>query len=292
METTQKREAITVKTSVDAPIEKVWNAWTDPQQITKWNNASDDWHTPYAENDIRTGGKFMSRMAAKDGSMSFDFGGTYKNVENHKVIEYAMEDGRKVKVTFEKDGNKTSVTETFDPESQNSIEMQRGGWQAILDNFKKHVENPAKGDKMHFEIKINAPTDKVYNTMLDQKGYSAWTKAFNGSSRYEGKWEKGAKIKFIGEQDGKEGGMVSRIKDIIPNKFVSIEHLGMLDGDKEIMDTEEVKKWAGMLENYTFLKDGDKTRLIVEMDSIEEMASYFEETWPKALDLLKKLCEN
>ncbi len=139
METTFKT-AITVEATVNAPVEKVWTYWSEPKHITQWCQASDDWHAPYAENDLRTGGKFKTTMAAKDGSVSFDFEGVYTNVQKHKVIEYAMSDGRKVKITFSGNGNETKVIETFDPENTNPIEMQRGGWQAILDNFKKHTE--------------------------------------------------------------------------------------------------------------------------------------------------------
>ncbi|HEY9008725.1 SRPBCC family protein [Ohtaekwangia sp.] len=139
METTEKIE-ITVETVVKAPVEKVWATWSEPQHITKWCQASDDWHVPYADNDLRTDGKFRTTMAAKDGSMSFDFDGVYTNVEKHKVIEYAIADGRKVKVVFTPDGNETKVTETFEAEGVNPIEMQRGGWQAILDNFRKYTE--------------------------------------------------------------------------------------------------------------------------------------------------------
>jgi len=134
------RKSITVQTTVESPVEKVWNSWTKPEHITKWNNASDDWHTPKASNDLRVGGKFSATMAARDGSASFDFEGVYSNVKSNKLIEYAMADGRTVKVAFEASGNKTRVTETFDAENENPIEMQRGGWQAILDNFKKYTE--------------------------------------------------------------------------------------------------------------------------------------------------------
>ena len=135
-----ENKTITVESTVAAPVEKVWKLWTSPDHITKWNNASADWHTPYAENDLRTGGKFMSRMEARDGSMGFDFGGTYDKVKTHEEIAYTMGDGRKVKVSFASQGNATHVKETFEPESLNSLEMQRGGWQAILDNFKKYAE--------------------------------------------------------------------------------------------------------------------------------------------------------
>lgn len=138
MENTQ---LITIQTVINAPIEKVWELWTTPEHIMKWNAASDDWHTPRAENDLRVGGTFTSRMEAKDGSVGFDFGGTYSEVEQQALIAYTMGDGRNVKVTFEQHNNGgTTVTETFDPEGTNPPEMQRAGWQSILDNFKKYVE--------------------------------------------------------------------------------------------------------------------------------------------------------
>ncbi|HEU4497319.1 MAG TPA: SRPBCC family protein [Flavobacterium sp.] len=132
--------AITVQIIVNAPIDKVWNSFTAPEHIVNWSFASDDWHTPEAENDLRTGGKFRSKMAAKDGSMSFDFEGEYVKVEEFKKIEYVIADGRHVAVSFEDLGEKVKVAETFDPENMNSPELQQEGWQAILDNFKKYTE--------------------------------------------------------------------------------------------------------------------------------------------------------
>jgi len=132
---------ITVRSNINASLDKVWECWTSPEHITKWNNASDDWHTPYAENDLRTGGKFKSTMAAKDGSMSFDFEGEYTLVNQNKDIQYVMADGRKVEVSFEETPNGVELIESFDPETINPEEMQRGGWQAILDNFKKYTES-------------------------------------------------------------------------------------------------------------------------------------------------------
>lgn len=130
---------ITVEALVNAPVAKVWAAYNSPEDIMKWNAASDDWHTTASKVDLREGGQFSSRMEAKDGSFGFDFAGTYTKVEPHKLIEYSMGD-RGASVAFEPKGDATNVAVTFDAEEQNSIEMQRGGWQAILDNFKKHVE--------------------------------------------------------------------------------------------------------------------------------------------------------
>ena len=138
--TTGNNVKVTVKATVNAPVEKIWEYWTEPKHITKWNNASDDWHTPIAENDLTVGGKFLTRMEAKDGSFGFDFGGIYDEVKLNEVISYTMGDGRKVTITFNGQGNETEVIETFDAETSNPVEMQQAGWQAILDNFKKYVE--------------------------------------------------------------------------------------------------------------------------------------------------------
>jgi uncharacterized protein YndB with AHSA1/START domain len=139
METSNKT-TITVETTVNAPVEKVWNFWTEPEHIKKWNYASEDWHTPFAENDLRVGGQFASRMEAKDGSFGFDFGGVYDAIRKHEHIGYTIGDGRKVTIDFKDQGGVTKVTETFEAENTHPIEMQRGGWQAILDNFKKYTE--------------------------------------------------------------------------------------------------------------------------------------------------------
>ena len=138
---TAVKTAVTVATTIDAPIEKIWNYFIEPDHIKNWYFASDDWQAPRATNDLRPGGKFMTRMEAKDGSMGFDFEGKYTEVKKHEIIEYNIADGRHVKVAFEKDGDKSKVTETFEIENMNPAEVQRGGWQAILDNFKKWVES-------------------------------------------------------------------------------------------------------------------------------------------------------
>lgn len=136
-----QKTKITVTAIVNAHVETVWNKWKNPADIIQWNNASDDWHTPKAENDLREGGKFLFRMESRDGKMGFDFEGTYQTVNDYQLIEYTMSDDRKVKVDFIGYHNYTKIVETFEAEDSNSIELQQGGWQAILDNFKKYVEN-------------------------------------------------------------------------------------------------------------------------------------------------------
>jgi uncharacterized protein YndB with AHSA1/START domain len=131
---------ITIQAAIVAPVEKAWESYTDPKHIMKWNFASDDWQCPAASNDLRVGGRYFARMEAKDGSFGFDFEAIYSEVKAAEKITYTMGDGREATVVFEDNGSKTNVTVSFDPESVNSLELQRNGWQAILDNYKKYTE--------------------------------------------------------------------------------------------------------------------------------------------------------
>jgi uncharacterized protein YndB with AHSA1/START domain len=139
METTNTTK-ITVETTVNAPVEKVWNYFTSADHVVKWNSPSEDWHTPRAQNDLRPGGKFNYRMEAKDGSFGFDFEGVYDQVKTNELTEYTMSDGRKVVNEFITNGNETRLVVTFDAENQNPVDFQQAGWQAIMDNFKKYTE--------------------------------------------------------------------------------------------------------------------------------------------------------
>ncbi len=131
---------IVIKTEINRAVDKVWEMYTTPKHIVCWNNASEDWHTPYAENDLKVGGKFLFRMEAKDGSAGFDFEGIYDKVIKNELITYSLADGRKIEVVFDGNNAKTHITVTFDPENTNPLEMQKAGWQAILDNFKNYVD--------------------------------------------------------------------------------------------------------------------------------------------------------
>lgn len=149
--------------------------------------------------------------------------------------------------------------------------------------------------KAHYSTTISAPASKIFDSMLgltDKKTYEEWTAAFNPTSTFEGSWEKGSKMYFIGiGEDGKRGGMLSEIAENIPNKFVSIRHYGMLDGENEITTGELVEKWTGGHENYTFEEKNGSTLLSIEIDIVEEYEDFFNETWPKALEVLKMMVE-
>jgi uncharacterized protein YndB with AHSA1/START domain len=131
---------LTVQNTVQAPVEKVWIYWTDPAHIVNWNNASEDWHTPKAVNDLRVGGRFVYTMAAKDESFIFDFSGTYDEVISHQRLAYTLDDDRKVTIVFASSGQDAQITQSFEAEDENPHELQVQGWQAILDNFKRYTE--------------------------------------------------------------------------------------------------------------------------------------------------------
>jgi len=289
---TTDNATIVVRTIIKAPVKKVWKLWTDPEHIVHWNYATEEWHTPRAENDLREGGRFVSRMESKDGREGFDFSGEYTRIVQNRQIEYTMDDGRRAQVTFVPNGDETIVSETFEPENVNPPEFQQQGWQSILDNFRKYVERFGKSDVMHFEIKINAGAEDVYRTMIDKKKYSEWTSVFNPKAHFEGSWERGSKILFLGtDKDGTEGGMIGRIRENIPGRFISLEYVGVVEKGKEILSGSKVDAWSGALENYTFSEDNSQTVLKIDVDVAGEWKSYFENVWPKALDKLRSICE-
>src|SRR5690554_3540177 len=132
---------ITVEGTINAPVEKVWKVWNTPTDIMQWNAADPSWHTPSSENDLRVGGRFRNRMEARDGNFGFDFEGVYDKLEVYKEITYTMGDGRKATTLFKEQDGKTHIETTFDAETENSLEKQKQGWQAIMDNFVKYVES-------------------------------------------------------------------------------------------------------------------------------------------------------
>lgn len=147
-------------------------------------------------------------------------------------------------------------------------------------------------ERISYSTYIDCPVDRVYETMIDEEHYKEWTAVFNPSSRYEGSWEEGSKIRFYGEdENGNIGGMISRIRQNIPNRYISIEHLGMINDGKEITEGKEVEEFAGALENYRFQSKDGGTELIVEFDTNENWKEYFSTTWPIALQKLKEVCE-
>lgn len=140
MEPTE-RTKISIQVKIEAPLKLSWKCWTTPEDITQWNQASEDWHCPLAVNDLRPGGIFSYRMESRDGSFGFDFSGVYQKVKINEQIDYLLDDGRKVEISFADKAGLTEINQTFEAENQNPVQLQRDGWQAILNSFKKHTES-------------------------------------------------------------------------------------------------------------------------------------------------------
>ncbi|MEP6712196.1 MAG: SRPBCC domain-containing protein [Ferruginibacter sp.] len=286
--TTANTINITVATTVNVPVEKAWQFFTAPQHITQWNNASGDWHTPKAVNDLQVGGKFLYRMEAKDGSFGFDFGGVYDEVKTNQLIAYSLDDGRKVKINFTAEGSKTKLVETFDAETENSIEIQRGGWQSILDNFKKYAEYCNIFEPLYFSITINAPKGKVWNTMLDAETYKQWTAAAWPGSYYEGTWKQGETLCFFSPD---RSGTKVKLLEHRPYTFSLAEHIAVFEKGTEIREGELAKTWIGSKESYSFTEQDGKARLDIVMYITKDWQQMFINDWPKALGKLKEICE-
>jgi uncharacterized protein YndB with AHSA1/START domain len=291
METSTKT-TISIEATINASVEKVWQNWTSTNAITKWNSASPEWHTTKAAHDLQPGGKFNYRMEARDGSFGFDFSGIFDVIKPQEYIETTLDDGRKVKTTLTSKEDKTHLSQTFEAEETHSIDQQREGWQNILNSFKNYVETLNDKVQLHYEITINAPVQKIYDAMIDKKQYSIWTAPFCPDSYFEGSWEKGSKILFIGTNEkGEKGGMVAHVAENIPHQFISLEYMGLLKGDEEITTGKEAEDWKGGFENYTFTAENGGVLLSVNISGTKELQDFFSATWPLALNKLKEISE-
>ncbi len=279
----------TVRTEISAPIHVVWNLWILPYHIKKWNSAHESWHTPSATNNFYVGGRFSYTMASVDGKHSFDFAGTYTKITEYKTIEHVLDDERSVRIDFENIDGKTVVTETFELETTNDPDMQVMGWQAILNHFQQYTE-ALLPELLQYERRLSATPEKLFTTIISKPSYEAWTSVFNPTSRFEGSWDEGSTILFLGtDASGNLGGMVAKIKEVIANAFISIFHLkewkegDTIDKDYVIPDTES-------LENYQLLPVENGTLLVVDMiGDFSQYKNYFDETWPKALEKLDQI---
>lgn len=291
METSNKT-IVHIETQVNASLEKTWQNWTSTHAITKWHTASPDWHTPQAEHVLEPGGKFSYRMEAKDGSFGFDFSGTFDTIRPNEFLGITLDDGRKMTVTFSGNEEQTQIKEAFEAEETNPVEMQRGGWQNILDNFKTYVESLNERVQLHFKTTIHATAEKVYETLTDTEKYKLWASAFFPGCYFEGSWEKGSKIHFLGvDENGEKGGMLALVAENIPGQLISLIYQGIIKGEEEITEGKEVEDWKGGFENYTLKEKDGVTELTVDISAIREFQDFFSESWPLALTEIKKLAE-
>lgn len=220
-----ENKRISVETIVDKPINQVWEKWILPEHIMEWNNASEDWYTPSAENDLKAGGSFNYKMAARNGSYSFDFSGTYDEVIKEKKITYILGDGRKVVVEFTEENGRVKIVETFEAEESNSLEMQRVGWQAILDNFNRYMSStPDRTPVIKAQMLIRKPIEEVFEAFVDPEITTRFW--FTKSS---GKLSEGKRVRWEWEMYGVWDDIL--VKGIEKNKQIVIE-----SSDKTIIE--------------------------------------------------------
>ncbi len=288
MNTSESKITVSVRIPVDLPT--VWRLWNDVHAIRQWYHASEDWHTPRATHDLEQGKSFSYRMEAKDGTEGFDMQGKFISVIPQKFISYVMEDGRLVEISFKEQDNETVIEERLDPENINSEDLQRTGWQRILNNFSTYVLKQQELVPFQFQKFISAEPMAVYDVMIHPTKYTQWTAPFCPGSYFEGSWEKGAHIKFVGpEKDGQAGGMLGHILENTPGKFISIKYDGSFEGDKEKPFISET--WKDATENYIFERTDGGTNLKVDLQAPLEYADFFNTSWPQALQRLKVLIE-
>jgi uncharacterized protein YndB with AHSA1/START domain len=281
---------ITIQAIINAPIQKVWDNFTQPEHICKWNAASDSWHTTKATNDLQVGGKFCYTMAAKDGSFSFDFEATYTEVNAPYGFKSILGDGRYFETQLLETEGGIIIKEIFEPETENSADMQRSGWQSILNHFKNYAEEKIT---LRFDAMIQAPVEKVFTLMFAEETYSEWAKIFNPTSYCIGDWQKGSLMKFLGtDEEGKAGGMITKVAERIENQCLLLEHIGVIKDGEELLEGPAVDAFKGAREQYYYAAfSADTTALQVVMDSTGEWDEYFMSTWPTALEKIKEICE-
>ena len=222
-------------------------------------------------------------MEAKDGSFGFDFEAIYDEIKAGEGFTYSFGD-RKATVEFNSVGNQTEIKIVFDPENDNPIEMQKGGWQAILNSFKSYVENlKLEFKKVSFSIQINASKQKVWEALWSEANYGQWTSVFGEGNKAISDWNEGSKIQFVAN-DG--GGLFSIIEKNVINEQIIFKHLGELKNGEEIPN-----EWSGAREKYFLEEINGTTTLRVEMDTKEECTDYFNDAFPKALQIIKQISE-
>ena len=285
---------ITISCVIKAPVNTTFESYLSPVDNLRWNTAGEGWTTNYAKIDPIKGGEFHIGYKSPDEKNDFDLGGTYLEIiENNSIISLLGED-RKIEVNFEiKTENEienTLLTITFDVEDENSIEPQKQGWSKILDNFKNFVERKTnlKNTTITKTTEIKATKEKVWQMLLQEKSYRKWTSFFMEGSYYEGEMKYDGKIKFLSPSGS---GISSKIVVFIPGYQVSFEHLEAIVKDKEDFDSSEFEGWKGARETYTLEEKDGIVNLEIYVELIKNQVEEMGYAWDKALEELKKLCE-
>jgi uncharacterized protein YndB with AHSA1/START domain len=283
---------ISVSVRLQLPPQMVWKLWNDPAQMVRWNAASDDWHTPVADNDLRVGGKLQTRMEARDGSFGFDFEAVYEVVDAPNRLVYRLGDGRGVELDLRAEGEETVLTQRFEPEKEFPVELQQQGWQAILDNFKRWAEAYRGVTAVHFAQEVRMAPSALAELMLQELPYRYWTAVFDPSSHYVGDWKEGSTVDFLCDlPDGRQRGTRALVANFRPGQYIRLVHQGLVEGDTFINSGAEAEAWLGLNEIYSFSPREYGCLLTVDVDVPEKYADYLTTQWPLALARIRELAE-
>jgi uncharacterized protein YndB with AHSA1/START domain len=282
---------INISQNIKASPNQVFESYLNSKDNQRWQNAGGGWSTGFVNIDAQNGGKFEAEFKAADGINDFVFGGTFDQIIPNKKINYTIEGGRKAEVLFEEiSPNETKVSINFEAETQNSIDLQRQGWNQILVNFKTFVErkvNP-KNAILLKNIEIKSSKEKVWKVLLDQQNYQKWTASFCEGSYYEGEMKLNNKIWFLAPD---KSGLSSLVKVLIPGFQVSFEHIGAVKNGIEDFDSPGFVGWKGARETYTLNEKDDFTNLEIYQDLTKTELEMFDQMWNKALQTIKELSE-
>ncbi len=274
---------ITIQTIVSADKKKVWDYYTEPKHIVNWNFASDNWCCPGAENDLRIGGKYKARMEAKDKSVGFDFEAVYNEIVEGEKFTYTMEDGREVNGSFEDLDGKTKVTIIFDAEKENSEEMQKDGWQSILNQFKSYVEKQQKEIIAKASVNVDASPSQVWEALTN----SERVKQYMFGAEVISTWKEGTPIKWKGEWKGKTFEDKGKILKIESEQLLKYTHFSPLTGKEDKTENYHTVTIRLNAEdnqtNITLTQEGNGT---------EQEKEHSEKNWQMMLENLKKIVEN
>ncbi len=273
---------IEIEVLIKNSLDKVWEYWTGQPFISQWYSASDDWWTPWVNQNFQVDQGFVYRMEARDGSMGFDFSGVFTEIVDHEKIVYVLEDGRKVLTTFEERDGRILLKQAFDAEDQNSAQMQKDGWQAILNHFKSFCE----GDQieMSFRTVLGTNPNRVWEYLTLPRLYEEWAIAFSEQPKFVGQWVEGGTIDFI---DFQEGGTRVQLDKVKPFEKLYMTHIAMIDGQAGIVeDHPEAPTWVGTKENYDLELVGKETILTIHIMCHPKYVDYLRNSWEKAVKLM------
>ena len=281
-------DIISISVTIKSDIHTVWKSFTETKHIVNWYFASPDWHAPTAEHDFNNGGKFSIRMEAWDESFGFDYTGTYDKIVDFKEVVYTLDDGRKVDTSFMQTGDEIVVSQDFQADEGIDVEMQRMGWQGILNQLKKYVES--KTVVFEVEADINASADTVWDCLTKNEIYKKWSKAFSPNSEFKGDWDKGKHIDYI---DIGKGGTRALVEGVELNKFIQQRHIATITAENEIdTKSDSAKHWIGTIENYTLKDIGGAIRFTVHIECHEQFREFIESSWNTAILDFKRVCES